>query len=76
MIMLLRIGISGLDVALITVSVIVIVLGAVFVSMAYMGMHAPNHTTTTTKATITSTTTATNSTTTTTSTTTKEVWGG
>jgi|BEDMetMinimDraft_2_1075160.scaffolds.fasta_scaffold02369_4 predicted S18 family serine protease len=76
MIMSLRTGISGLDVALITVSVIVIVLGAVFVSMAYMGMHHPNHTTTTTKATITSTTTATNSTTTTTSTTTKEVWGG
>jgi hypothetical protein len=76
MIMSLRTGISGLDVALIAVSVIVIVLGAVFVSMAYMGMHHPNHTTTTTKATITSTTTATNSTTTTTSTTTKEVWGG
>jgi predicted S18 family serine protease len=76
MIMSLRTGISGLDVALIAVSVIVIMLGAVFVSMAYMGMHHPNHTTTTTKATITSTTTATNSTTTTTSTTTKEVWGG
>jgi predicted S18 family serine protease len=75
--MSLRTGISGLDVALIAVSVIVIMLGAVFVSMAYMGMHHPNHTTTTTKATITSTTTtATNSTTTTTSTTTKEVWGG
>jgi len=76
MIMSLRTGISGLDVALIAVSVIVIMLGAVFVSMAYMGMHHPNHTTTTTKATTTSTTTATNSTTTTTSTTTKEVWGG
>jgi hypothetical protein len=72
-----RTGLSGLDVALIAASIIVIILGVVFVLMAHTGTHASNHTTTTTETTTTSTTntTSTNSTTTTNTTTTKETWG-
>jgi len=73
-------GISGIEVTVVAISIVVIIMGALFMVMAYLNQaHAINHRATakaTTTTTFTTTSTTTTTTTNSTTTTTKEVWGG